>query len=125
MRSTTVRATAPQRVDLRVFGSAPLAPWCRIDHLVNNEQVNIGVQPINCCPGRLALTSEARRSCQPAAVRATRLTALTKGMAMDNGIGRFALRRPRHRKDYRLDVLLVVLLTLLSLLVLGLSVGAN
>jgi len=55
---------------------------------------------------------------------ATRLTALTKGMAMDNGIGRFALHRPRHRKDYRLDVLLVVLLTLVSLLVL-LSVGAN
>jgi len=46
-------------------------------------------------------------------------------MAMDDGIGQFARRTPRHRKDYRLDVLLVVLLTLLSLLALGLSVGAT
>jgi hypothetical protein len=44
---------------------------------------------------------------------------------MDNRIGRSALPRPRRRTDYRLDVLLVVLLTLLSLLVLGLSVGAK
>jgi hypothetical protein len=43
---------------------------------------------------------------------------------MGNRVGRSALTRPRPRKDYRLDVLLVVLLTLLSLLVLGLSVGA-
>ena len=39
---------------------------------------------------------------------------------MGNRVGRSALPRPRPRKDYRLDVLL----TLLSLLLLGLSVGA-
>jgi hypothetical protein len=43
---------------------------------------------------------------------------------MDNRLAPSALPRPRHRKDYRLDVLLVVLLTLLSLVILGLSIGA-
>jgi len=43
---------------------------------------------------------------------------------MGNRIARSALARPRHRRDYRLDILLVVLLTLVSLLVFGLSVGA-
>ena len=44
---------------------------------------------------------------------------------MDNSIAPSALTKRRHRKDYRLDVLLVMLLTLLSLLVLGLSSGAT
>lgn len=59
------------------------------------------------------------------ALQATHLTNRTKRIPMDNRIARSALLRPRHRKDYRLDVLLVVLLTLLSLLILGLSVGAT
>jgi len=53
------------------------------------------------------------------------LTALTMGMAMDNGTGDSLSADHGIERDYRLDVLLVVLLTLLSLLVLGLSVGAN
>jgi len=75
-------------------------------------------------PGAPSFHERGAESSQPAALHAALLTTLTIEIPMGNRVGRSAIPRPRPRRDYRLDVLLVVLLTLLSLLVLGLSVGA-